>query len=277
MRKGQVIKVMRYHLINSQVIKVVLLLIVCSNALYANQNDIPWYCWMPCILTDKVRVINVIEEQNTLLMALYSVGYKNDVAYTMLMNKDTFVVSQEYLNATITKSIQPSNRIDSIFKIKPDSFLLQGMNNRRLIVLPEDYSWNEECYYLLLLFSKNILFYKDCETGDVYIRTDGGILPACQYSPNITQLSGYFSTGLLSSVFSGRASERALTDTIGIYFYYPDHLGSASWITNSQGQAVQYIHYMPFGELWLNQQTSRYDERFKFTGKERDNEKGGIK
>lgn len=165
MRKGQVIKVMRYHLINLQVIKVVLLLIVCSNALYANQNDIPWYCWVPCVLTDKTRVINVVEEQNTLLMALYSVGYKNDVAYTMLMNKDTFVVSQEYLNATITKSIQPSKRIDSVFKIKPDSFLLQGMNNRRLIVLPDDYSWNEECYYLLLLFNNNLFFYKDCETG----------------------------------------------------------------------------------------------------------------
>ena len=123
----------------------------------------------------------------------------------------------------------------------------------------------------------NNLDEQEMPNDDVYIRTDGGILPACQYSPNITQLSGYFSTGLLSSVFSGRASERALTDTIGIYFYYPDHLGSASWITNSQGQAVQYIHYMPFGELWLNQQTSRYDERFKFTGKERDNGKGGIK
>ena len=90
-------------------------------------------------MTDQTRVINVVEEQNTLLMALHSVGYKNDVAYTMLMNKDTFVVSQEYLNATITKSIQPSKRIDSVFKIKPDSFLLQGMNNRRLIVLPDDY------------------------------------------------------------------------------------------------------------------------------------------
>lgn len=112
---------------------------------------------------------------------------------------------------------------------------------------------------------------------DVYVGGNGSALPACQYSPNITQLSGYFSTNLLSSVFSGRASERALTDTIGIYFYNSDHLDSASWITNSQGQAVQYIHYMPFGELWLNQQTSRYDERFKFTGKERDNGKGGIK
>ncbi len=109
---------------------------------------------------------------------------------------------------------------------------------------------------------------------DVYVGGNGSALPACQYSPNITQLSGYFSTNLLSSVFSGQASERTLADTVGIYFYHLDHLGSANWITNSQGQAVQYIHYMPYGEVWVNQQTSRYDERFKFTGKERDTETG---
>ena len=59
-----------------------------------------------------------------------------------------------------------------------------------------------------------------------------------------------------------------------MFFYHSDHLGSANWITNSQGQAVQYIHYMPFGELWENQQAFEYDERFKFTGKERDAETG---
>jgi RHS repeat-associated protein len=31
---------------------------------------------------------------------------------------------------------------------------------------------------------------------------------------------------------------------------------------------------MPFGELWYNQQASAYNERFKFTGKERDEESG---
>ena len=60
----------------------------------------------------------------------------------------------------------------------------------------------------------------------------------------------------------------------GIFYYHPDHLGSSSWITDDQGEAVQYLHYMPFGELWENQQPSEYDERFKFTGKERDTETG---
>ena len=59
-----------------------------------------------------------------------------------------------------------------------------------------------------------------------------------------------------------------------IYYYHSDHLGSASWITNSSGDPVQYIHYMPYGELWKNQQITPYNERFKFTGKERDEETG---
>lgn len=57
------------------------------------------------------------------------------------------------------------------------------------------------------------------------------------------------------------------------YYYYTDHLGSASWITEG-GEPVQYIHYMPYGELWRNQRNTTYDERYKFTGKERDAETG---
>lgn len=60
----------------------------------------------------------------------------------------------------------------------------------------------------------------------------------------------------------------------GIFYYHPDHLGSATWITDDQRQAVQYIHYMPYGELWANDQALDYDEKFKFTGKERDTETG---
>ena len=59
-----------------------------------------------------------------------------------------------------------------------------------------------------------------------------------------------------------------------VYFYHGDHLGSANWITNAGGMPIQYIHYAPYGELIANQQTIGYDERFKFTGKERDWESG---
>jgi len=59
-----------------------------------------------------------------------------------------------------------------------------------------------------------------------------------------------------------------------IYFYYGDHLGSANWITDTYGSPIQYIHYAPYGELIDNQVPYGYDERYKFTGKERDDETG---
>ena len=58
------------------------------------------------------------------------------------------------------------------------------------------------------------------------------------------------------------------------YFYHSDHLGSANWITDADGVPVQYIHYAPYGELIDNQMATSYDERYKFTGKERDAESG---
>ncbi|MBR3564958.1 MAG: RHS repeat-associated core domain-containing protein, partial [Paludibacteraceae bacterium] len=56
------------------------------------------------------------------------------------------------------------------------------------------------------------------------------------------------------------------------YFYHTDHLGSSSWITDSLGMPIQFIHYQPYGELYINYKTTAFDERFKFTGKERDAE-----
>ena len=60
------------------------------------------------------------------------------------------------------------------------------------------------------------------------------------------------------------------------YFFHPDHLGSASWITDLSGQPVQHLQYKPFGGDYIDQQdpTTDYAERFRFTGKERDAETG---
>ena len=58
-----------------------------------------------------------------------------------------------------------------------------------------------------------------------------------------------------------------------IYYYHSDHLGSASWITKSSGEPVQYIHYMPYGELWMSRKRIPCNERFEFSGKERDEER----
>ena len=61
-----------------------------------------------------------------------------------------------------------------------------------------------------------------------------------------------------------------------VYFYHSDHLGSASWITDGAGIPIQHLQYLPYGEPFVNQRAagSTYSERFRFTGKERDEETG---
>ena len=51
-------------------------------------------------------------------------------------------------------------------------------------------------------------------------------------------------------------------DTVSIPFryYHSDHLGSASWITNGSGTPVQHLQYMPYGEPFVNERTSSYEE-----------------
>ena len=59
--------------------------------------------------------------------------------------------------------------------------------------------------------------------------------------------------------------------TEGTIFF---HLGSASWITDASGTPVQQLQYLPYGEPYINQRVGSYNERFTFTGKERDEETG---
>lgn len=53
-----------------------------------------------------------------------------------------------------------------------------------------------------------------------------------------------------------------------VYFYHSDHLGSASWITDSIGIPIQHLQYLPYGEPYIDQHPFGYSERFRFTGKE---------
>ena len=63
------------------------------------------------------------------------------------------------------------------------------------------------------------------------------------------------------------------------FFYANDNLGSVTWVTNSAGNAIQHIQYLPFGEIFINQETTarRFENDFKFLGKELDSETGYTK
>ena len=60
-----------------------------------------------------------------------------------------------------------------------------------------------------------------------------------------------------------------------LYFYHPDHLGSASWITNIYGRTIQHLYYLPWGEDYVNQRLNDFDGvRYTFSAKEKDTETG---
>lgn len=58
------------------------------------------------------------------------------------------------------------------------------------------------------------------------------------------------------------------------YWYHPDHLGSSSWITFSDGSAVQHLHYLPWGEDFVDQRSTTWNAMYTFSAKEKDTETG---
>ncbi|WP_413511978.1 RHS repeat-associated core domain-containing protein [Myroides odoratus] len=60
-----------------------------------------------------------------------------------------------------------------------------------------------------------------------------------------------------------------------IWWYHSDHLGSTSYITDIMGKPVQYIEYLPFGEVMVEQSTNNILENvYKFNAKELDSSTG---
>ena len=58
------------------------------------------------------------------------------------------------------------------------------------------------------------------------------------------------------------------------YWYHTDHLGSSSWITYTDGTAVEHLHYLPWGEEFVRQRTINWAARYTFSAKEKDTETG---
>ena len=55
---------------------------------------------------------------------------------------------------------------------------------------------------------------------------------------------------------------------------HPDHLGSSSWITYTDGSAVQHLHYLPWGEDFVDQRSTNWNAMYTFSAKEKDTETG---
>ena len=58
------------------------------------------------------------------------------------------------------------------------------------------------------------------------------------------------------------------------FYYHPDHLGSSCYITNLDGEVVQHIEYVPFGEVFIEERNNIWNTPYLFNAKEFDEETG---
>ena len=58
------------------------------------------------------------------------------------------------------------------------------------------------------------------------------------------------------------------------FYYHPDHLGSSSYINDLDGEVVQHIEYVPFGEVFIEERNNTWNTPYLFNAKEFDKETG---
>ena len=86
------------------------------------------------------------------------------------------------------------------------------------------------------------------------------------------RLLPYLPSDILAGLYDWQDSVQPETDC---YFYHPDHLGSASWVTDANGNVVQHLEYLPWGEDLVDQKLNGFDGvRYTFSAKEKDTETG---
>ena len=100
---------------------------------------------------------------------------------------------------------------------------------------------------------------------EVESRASSLALPRCS---NVTERKHYYAGTDLCA--SREQSQACLSYAEMQQSVQSNHLGSASWITDSAGVAIQHIQYLPYGEPYINQRAAgtTYSERFRFTGKD---------
>src|SRR5690554_2956646 len=69
--------------------------------------------------------------------------------------------------------------------------------------------------------------------------------------------------------------QRKPPDSYRDWWYHSDHLGSSTYLTDNFGRPSHYYETLPFGEMIVeHNQSSFYDNKFKFNGKELDDATG---
>ena len=151
------------------------------------------------------------------------------------------------------------------------------------------YSWNEKNQLILSIdanYTTSYIYSQDGERTNKYtsssetlyfnkmwsLHTDAGnSIHGGQFAKNV-----YLGDTRIVTKLCLRNDPRADAEELQQYFYHPDHLGSASLITDYKGDEYQRIEYTPYGETWIERTDNQGLEYlpYKFTAKELDPETG---
>ena len=129
------------------------------------------------------------------------------------------------------------------------------------------------------------------QTGNNPIAALGGVLPGHVLKDSMQKAAVVTSYGVFGVPHGGEDRTAVLpfsnepgnflgdfTDPDSLegrqYFYHPDHLGSSTVITDGDGNVVQHIEYMPYGEVFMEETGDTWNTPYKFNGKEYDEETG---
>ncbi len=153
----------------------------------------------------------------------------NDGTYTYVYDTNGNMWTRSDGTTTTTYGYDPDNRLVSITGASTASFGYDAGTAR-----VKKTEGNKTTYYF---FSE----YEEEYTDSVLSKT----------------IKYYFANGQ-------RVAERSITD--GVRYYHTDHLGSSVRMTDTNGNLVRSIGYMPFGGTWY----SNGETKYQYTGKEKD-------
>jgi RHS repeat-associated protein len=164
-------------------------------------------------------------------------------------------------------------------------FALANRTQDETGVSQNEYNWNERNLLIQSNTAKGITSYRYGADGQRAAKINNVSRIETQYFNNNLQMtinvdnwreSKHIFVGsiriatkqrAISNVASGEEKER-------IYYYHPDHLNSASLVTDKAGNMYEHMEYTPYGELWIEQLGENEKMPFRFTGKEKDDETG---
>jgi RHS repeat-associated protein len=63
---------------------------------------------------------------------------------------------------------------------------------------------------------------------------------------------------------------------VEVFYFHSGHLGSSNYMSNYDGDISQHAEYLPFGELLTDEHLNSHNTRYKYNGKEFDQETGNY-